>query len=258
MARQTLVNIFAMPELFEAILGLLPIHDLLTSQRVSHHWRNVINDFLILQRKLFFQPAPERTSQQPQLNPLLEDLFPTFLKNRVPAEYADVYEIKDAPWFEGHYSSAPKIHEQNWFCVMENSRRAAILRPEASWRRMFPIQPPARIAEIDLGSLCCTNNIHHSVGELPSGDQQDGARMGLIFDMVVSGLDTNANSSFRIQWHMFKTSAKEQESLKNEHSIRIKRDFWYCSDSGDPMATGLRLVENADKLVTWTMKPQRY
>ena len=245
--------VFATPELFEAVLGWLPLRDLLAAKRVNHHWHDMINHSPTLQQLLFFQPIPDHISKnrQPQQNPLLAALFPTFFKSRGPGVYADVKDIKADAWFQDDFTGAPRLDEENWFWFVDNSRRATVLRPEASWRRMFPVQPPPRIAALDLWSFCCTNTTHHSVGEV-DGDRGERATMGLIYDVVVETLDSNADPSFLIQWHMFKTAGKEEEEWKNEVSIRFTAAFWYCG--GDPEITGLQLVEDGQQVVKWAVK----
>jgi hypothetical protein len=56
---------------------------------------------------------------------------------------------------------------------------------------MFPIQPPAKIAALDLwANFCCTNRTHSSVGEMCTEAGETGVAMGLIFDIVVEGLES--------------------------------------------------------------------
>jgi len=64
---------------------------------------------------------------------------------------------------------------------------------------MFPIQPPAKIAALDLWSFCCTNRTHHSVGEMCTEAGETGVAMGLIFDVVVEGLESLGLRSNRIR-----------------------------------------------------------
>lgn len=77
----------------------------------------------------------------------------------------------------------------------------------ASWRLMFPIQPPARIDRIKWRLTCCTTPTYLEETHIITKDfqhlQTDGASMGLIYDIVVDGLDSKPVSSFFIQWHIF-------------------------------------------------------
>ena len=63
-------------------------------------------------------------------------------------------------------------------------------------------------------------------------------------------LDSNADSRFLIQWHVFKALRKEEEELKDEISIR----FAAALCGGDPVITGLRLIEDDQQAVQWTEK----
>lgn len=60
---------FQIFELLEAVLSLLPMQDLLLSQRTSSHFRDTVTKSPQLQRQLFFQPQPP--GSQFTFNPLL-------------------------------------------------------------------------------------------------------------------------------------------------------------------------------------------
>jgi hypothetical protein len=54
-------HVFAVPQLFEAILLQLPLSDLLLSQRTSQVFRDTICDSIKLQRALHFVPIQDVT-----------------------------------------------------------------------------------------------------------------------------------------------------------------------------------------------------
>ena len=85
----TSLVVFAVAELFEAVLLQLPQRDLLVLQRVSHRWRDTIANSPIAQEKLFFQPIAH--AAEPELNPLLRELFPPFfVLEEVPHHYENM------------------------------------------------------------------------------------------------------------------------------------------------------------------------
>src|SRR5450756_2373718 len=108
MEQQALAMVFATPELFEAVLGWLPLRDILTAQSVNHCWHDMINNSPTLQQMLFFRPIPDHIckNQQPQLNPLLASLFPALFKIRAPGVYAEAKDIKADTWFQDDFTGA--------------------------------------------------------------------------------------------------------------------------------------------------------
>ena len=153
MASQVLPVVLATPELFEALLAEFTIRELLLAQLVNHHWHYTITASPTLQQKLFFQPIPERHNAPPQLNPLLQALFDPFFKLGIDLDTAEFYmhasnhkDLTAMPWVRDNFPTAPKLDAEDWFA--DGSRKAAFLRPKASWRRMFPVQPPARISKL--------------------------------------------------------------------------------------------------------------
>lgn len=51
-----MAGVLDIPELLEAILLHLPTRDLLLSQGVSRHWKEIVDESIALQRALFFEP----------------------------------------------------------------------------------------------------------------------------------------------------------------------------------------------------------
>jgi hypothetical protein len=139
-----------------------------------------------LQRALFFQPDPSSPSVQ---NPLLVELFPPFFAVAESSNrwtWPNAESIGLMPW-----AKAP----------------AAFKRPEASWRRMLAMQPPA--AKMLVTERCQAHRgdfERRAVLEL--GDDVC-LRMGLLYDLVLPFID-RASSSFCIRW----PSAGEKLSLE--------------------------------------------
>jgi hypothetical protein len=171
-------NVFSIPELFSAILIDLPILDLLLrAPLVSHSWNNRIATSSSLQARLFFRPRQRGTVE---VNPVLQVAFPPWFHNR-PAEYHCLALFRSLDWNQSY------------------AKRDAYSRKEASWRRMLPVQPPAKTLEVV-----------RLTGEEPDAQVEqrgelmfeDGVRMGTLYDL---GYQTVVEpvSLFWISWPMF-------------------------------------------------------
>ncbi|KAH8896356.1 hypothetical protein GQ53DRAFT_743572 [Thozetella sp. PMI_491] len=112
-------------ELLEQILLHLDLRTLLTAaKRVNRHWENLISASPTVQKALFFQPCDASEVSEPRLNPLLQEVFPFWLKSGAVTDH-------------GHLNKSTLGRESSRF-----------LRPEASWRYMLPRQPPVSVPAI--------------------------------------------------------------------------------------------------------------
>ncbi|KAJ7717799.1 hypothetical protein B0H16DRAFT_1610305 [Mycena metata] len=162
--------VISSPELVELILARMPMRDLLVAApRVSKTW-NAITLTPTLQRILFFQPAPSHWA--PMRNPLLMELLPPFFAPR------------------GRVS---------WPVHTEIMAQMAFKRPDASWRRMLVVQPPApalivnEIHNADGGESRSQTTVNYDHPSFP------GLRMGALYDLAVP-LIKHPISSFYISW----------------------------------------------------------
>jgi hypothetical protein len=99
----------------------------------------------------------------------------------------DESEIKALPWYK------------------DLDRRGSVLREDASWRKMYPVQPPAKIDEIVLDKYCCWDPWDESliIADNYQHEQEAGAKMGLVFDALVAVIDVYECTGFFILWGMF-------------------------------------------------------
>ncbi|KAJ7717791.1 hypothetical protein B0H16DRAFT_1610272 [Mycena metata] len=149
------------------ILARVHLRDLLVAApRVSKTW-NAITLTPTLQRILFFQPASAPSNWAPVRSPLLMELFPPFFAPEGPRGRVS---------WPGHAKSIAQMPLAN--------AAEAFKRPDASWRRMLVVQPPAP-------ALITTVNYDHP--SLP------GLRMGALCDLAVPLIDRPL-SSFYISW----------------------------------------------------------
>ncbi|KAH7306013.1 hypothetical protein B0I35DRAFT_413790 [Stachybotrys elegans] len=128
-----MAEVLALNELVVMILGFLDIPDLLRVEGVSKYFKRTIKKSIKLQRQLFFEPAP--STSEPQQNTLLAKLFPVLLTRGRPDRW-------------DYLTTVNVLRGQDW--CQDPVRKKKMLRAGASWRRMFPVQPPAKLEKINI------------------------------------------------------------------------------------------------------------
>lgn len=207
----SLVTVLYTSELLGAILLELDLRDLLLAQIVSRRWRDAITKSPTIQQKLFLAPISNK-DEESYFNPLLQEVFPFFFHLVSPEASRDNYLneecIKDYPWFND------SVHLKT------------ILREDASWRRMLPVQPPALIDRVmwDFTCYCCGGISSDEVDLDNLQDRQvTGAPMGLIYDIVVQMLDGDSHTIFLIEWDMFLSTPETQPNTDQNAELALKR-----------------------------------
>ncbi|KAL4887230.1 hypothetical protein BJY04DRAFT_175423 [Aspergillus karnatakaensis] len=255
-------RVFLLPELLEPILSHLPQRDLLLMQRVNHQWKVVITRSQFLQQQLFFKPSricplPE-DSLAVDFNPLLQELFPPFFANLFTLDDCDVVADDDylaMRYCTGRDEGVQILRKQEWY--QSEAKRAAVLRPEASWRRMFVSNPPPRVGDLDIdlpGCGCYYGSLDGSVApRYRHLNESLGWRMGLLWDLVVFILDDNPEGEFSVSWWRLrsreedgKVRADQRDSWMLEWFIRTSHSWgcYECDEAYHP--TGLKIVDNGD------------
>jgi hypothetical protein len=177
-------EVLTIPELVSAILLHLPLQDLLVNaQLVSHSWNHLIKTSIPLQQHLFFCPLPSpkhenKSSQPPHFNPLLQTSFPSWFTNK-STRFGRGDQFETLPW-----KDSPK-------------RVEAYMRKGASWRKMLPIQPPAKNFEV-------VKHSHYQMGNKVQKGQvrfEDGVRMGVLYDYAYETV-RRPISSFSMKWQI--------------------------------------------------------
>jgi hypothetical protein len=210
--------LFSIPELVQAVLLFLHPRDLLRVQRVCCLWKETTEHSLALQKKLFFRPVSDQT-QEPEFNPLLREVFcPLFRLDKhrwqTSASPEDICSL--AEWHKDH------------------RHRERALYPEASWRRMYPIQPPTRIECVySEGGCSCFYQIREGVIADHFQHLQDrGATVGLLWDVAIHLLDKEPESAVTVYWHMFPSllegenegsagALEKVEPIRNTVTVRV-------------------------------------
>ncbi|KAK4615849.1 hypothetical protein CLAFUW4_10323 [Fulvia fulva] len=151
-------RVFAIAELAEQILLNLPARDLLTkAQRVSHHWRTNIQASSPIQQALFLKPI--------NCTPLAFRITGT---KKLLARYNP-----NGVWTASPHHQDLVAPYGNPFVDAKTSNGEAMMRPEASWRRMLVTQPP--IASCNVQAVEGTGLIRTPQGTI--GQVVEGAGM---------------------------------------------------------------------------------
>ncbi|KAF7173851.1 hypothetical protein CNMCM6106_007947 [Aspergillus hiratsukae] len=150
---------------------------------------------LSLLRKLFFVPGTLANGKA-QVNRLLQELFPPFFPNKqtVSSRWNALLAPLGVPWIK----SLP------WY--KSEVRRAAVLRQDASWRRMFLSHPAPRLGDIVALETDSNDNVNTFVGDIADEDGEmgkSGVQMGLLFDIAVHMVDSVLwGGDFSVHWRM--------------------------------------------------------
>ena len=151
---------------------------------MSRGFREIIISSPALSGALFFRHKTYKSAREQQFNPLLQDAFPEWLED----PRTDYY----SPW------RCPSTSNSFFASVWNSSdkMRIAFPRKEASWRRMFVVQPPAVTLDLETNLACdggCT-------GKTQRFTFDEGLKMGLLYDLVYSYFARTSACSFRIMW----------------------------------------------------------
>lgn len=241
--------------LLEIILSNFSPLALLRFQSVSRTWQQTINTSPIVQERLFLRPVRNR-EQEPEYNPLLKHLFPPFF---IPTPEEG---LQDSPGC----ATKSDLIALSWY--QEPASRKAVLRSDASWRRMFPVQPPAKVGQID-DSYSCGCFSEEFTALLVEEAQDGGIKMGMLYDVVISLFDEDAFSGgVSLKWCMFpcepgdiehtvateRHSGRvivEEETLQNKILIHSSWDRnCYAKRSSAP--SGLEVGDFDKRLLTWS------
>lgn len=198
------------PELLEQVLMHLSQGEILQLQRVSRFWLNTISESPSLQQKLFFQPLPppKAAGRPRQFNPIVKRLFPYLFGPQLYPFLLASMNGKEAAKSIQHWAADP-------------ARRQAVLRPEASWRLMLPVQPAAPIdgllkakwdwsgGEDDAENWlewCEVDPSKHASVLSSKSDLGTNATVGLLYDIVNHYFSSNWDHLIYVQWNTFHVS----------------------------------------------------
>ena len=238
MAPHTATEVFSIPELLNFILLELPFYDLVVAQGVCRQWQEVIEASKPMQEKLFFQPIEKK--HPGEYNPFLRTLFPNF------------FACFDRPLAEAYEMTRSMFYDLDWF--RDEKRRAKILRPDASWRRMLCAQPHDQVVEISEVYNCnCDWHPYQEYGRIikhymDDWDEYDHGVMGEVWDIFAFLLDTTKQGRIAIEWI---GAGSKSQPFFFIFITRYRRD--QCGVVCKP--SGLAIVDFDPEAIGWTDEP---
>lgn len=183
MASVTGLSVAAVPEIFLMILKELPMKELLLFQRVSHHWRDTIAHSSALQQKLFFK-AITNVRQEPIYNTLVKNTFPSLFGSGEVGR--DIFDCD--LWRSAEY-------------------RNKMMGKDASWRKMYPVQPPAVLHDISVDLQCgCEDHPVMQYGEMKwpyyKYFHMQGPKLGYIWDLLAVVVNSGSEVYINMHWNL--------------------------------------------------------
>jgi hypothetical protein len=265
-------------EIIEGILSALPTRDLLLAQRVSRQWQDIILASPALQQKLFMQPVPYAVSSRNpvQVNPLLDSILPSFYRRTDfrRSVYRDGGWGVKYPWPQGEAGGEALMADDlalnrmfwadydSWDRTWRTEAmewlkaRPALLRAEASWRRMFAAQPPPRLyAVADECCDCCGGMIlERDRGTMNDDLVENRARLGTLYDLVISFAEQDLADMCSIAWFVGTRNQEGRKDGSPEPFILVRNVTWRsCSaPRGGPGNTGVKITDFDRGCMSWT------
>lgn len=189
------------PELLCNIISQLPLADIVANTGVCHFWRNAVAADQHIQRALFFEPEEVRRGLFFRINDSWWDNFLSKVKSGDAIK--DVTNMQ-ACNIIGRVHPYLKRISNTWFEMRgstENDPTRANIgkaphftHPDGSWRRMFITQPPCKFVMIMAETLYRTDTEQIVIRYR----DDDGVRLGGLYDAMVSGWSTDLRKDFHI------------------------------------------------------------
>ncbi|CZT51776.1 uncharacterized protein RSE6_12968 [Rhynchosporium secalis] len=142
-------RVLSTPELLEIVLSHLSFHNLLVNaSRINHAFNGVIQGSPLIQKRLFFSPSFDQLL--PQTCPALRYSSETRFVDRRSCKYdTDATEqVKRIMRDEWPDVSGFKPYNRK---TASDTRKEAVRRENASWRKMLLVQPPVKEGHVDCG-----------------------------------------------------------------------------------------------------------
>lgn len=227
-------KVLAIPELLEAVLLELPPRDLLLSQRVNKTFRDVIDDSIYIQRKLFFKPCsstvPDGTSVR---NPFLQRILRlhdpgnhVFLASHTPRHGRLLRELSLSR--DEHFCGArTKSPNQSVIDRVDHSRRTLVTElRNGSWQRMLVADTQRRI------DIRVINLLYEVYGASRTSEIEVGSMCELVGQVMRAGEKFARFQAFNeVDWMQRKEREErrrqeEQKRVERERELEEMRSFW--------------------------------
>jgi len=161
--------------------------------------------------KVVFLTGSDR-DHDPGFDPFLQSLFLQF------------FDLTEYEGKHGDYEPGA-IYNLEWY--KDADRRRRILHPEASWRRIFPVQPLARIEHVTPRGGCYCIDVERREGAIRDDFQilqENGAMMSFIWDVTVHFMNAVPESNFFVQWYMLPQVPTDEDEDEMDVDINVVED----------------------------------
>ncbi|GLA40942.1 hypothetical protein AnigIFM63309_008781 [Aspergillus niger] len=223
-------TVFSITELVEYILLRFDIFDLMRAQLVCRQWRTLITTRGPLRTALFYDfPHPYPT--EPTFNPLIRYLLPM---------------IYPAPDTTKHTSPIFMPEDiQTIRLGNDTAYHKAVFRPEASWRRMRPMNIPCRVRKVVSLTVEGDQDPAKNLMVYDKEAGQDpvlGATMDLVWDVLLHVLGRWPTNGMAVEWRPVREGSGEwdnnwTEGVSDEEKERSRAPYEcsVVSSTPDPL-----------------------
>lgn len=214
-------TVFSITELVECILLRFDPFDLMRAQLVCRQWRTLITTRGPLRAVLFYEfvhPYPT----EPTFNPLMRHLFPVLFPT-------PDFTKPTSPIFMPEDIQQMRLGD-------DTAYHQAVFRPEASWRRMRPMNIPCRVRKVVRKTVRDDQNPPKNLLVHDKEAGQDpvlGATMELVWDVLLHEIGFWPTNGMAVEWRTVREGSGEwdnnwKEGVSDEEKRRL-RALYECS-----------------------------
>jgi hypothetical protein len=215
------------PELLCNIINKLPLKEIITTTGVCHFWRNAVAADQHIQRALFLAPEEVRRGLFFLINDSWWDEFLSEVKSGDAIK--DVTKMNACSIIGQVHPYLARICN-TWFDMRGSTDSASTIgpapnfnHPDGSWRRMFITQPPCKFVGAMADAADRTDMERFNIRYR----DDDGVRLGGLYDAIVSAWSTDLFKRFRIVAWIPRYSKQGTEIEESTLEIDIKDGTGY-------------------------------
>ncbi|PYH31577.1 F-box protein [Aspergillus neoniger CBS 115656] len=211
-------TVFSIVELVECILLRFDPFDLMRAQLVCRQWRTLITTRSPLRAVLFYDfvhPYPT----EPAFNPLMQYLFPVLFPT-------PDFTKPTSPIFMPEDIQHMRLGD-------DTAYHKAVFRPEASWRRMRPMNIPCRVRKVVRKTVRDDQNPAKNLLMYDKEAGQDpvlGATMELVWDVLLHEIGFWPTNGMAVEWRTVREGSGEwdnnwKERVSDEEKRRLRAPY---------------------------------